>query len=93
MKIMKGHVSKDHVHPLVAIPPRVTISRLLRWLKRKTAHKVMQEFPHLKKHLLGTAHVGARLLLRSTGNVTDEVIAEYIAHQQDDRDDDFKVDG
>jgi REP element-mobilizing transposase RayT len=29
----------------------------------------------------------------STGNVTDEVIAEYIAHQQDDRDDDFKVDG
>jgi putative transposase len=29
----------------------------------------------------------------STGNVTDEMIAEYIAHQQDDRDDDFKVDG
>jgi len=46
-----------------------------------------------QKALLGTAHVGARLLLRSTGNVTDEVIAEYIAHQQDHRDDDFKVDG
>jgi len=59
VKIMKGHVSKDHVHPLVAIPPRVTISRLLRWLKRKTAHKIMQEFPHLKKHYWGQ-HMWAR---------------------------------
>ena len=29
VKIMKGHVSKDHVHLLVSIPPQVTISRLL----------------------------------------------------------------
>ncbi len=48
MKIMKGHVSKDHVHLLVSIPPQVTISRLVQWLKGKTAHKIMQEFPHSK---------------------------------------------
>jgi putative transposase len=36
--ILKGHVSKDHVHLLVSIPPQVTISRLLQWLKAKTAH-------------------------------------------------------
>jgi putative transposase len=30
VKIMKGHVSKDHVHLLVSIPPQVTISKLLR---------------------------------------------------------------
>ena len=35
VKIMKGHVSKDHVHLLVSIPPQVTISRLLQWLKGK----------------------------------------------------------
>ena len=34
VKIMMGHVSKDHVHLLVSIPPQVTISRLLQWLKR-----------------------------------------------------------
>ena len=33
VKIMKGHVSKDHVHLLVSMPPQVTISRLLQWLK------------------------------------------------------------
>jgi putative transposase len=93
VKIMKGHVSKDHVHLLVSIPPQVTISRLLQWLKGKTAHKIMVEFPHIKKRYWGQ-HMWARgYFCCSTGNVTDEIIAEYIAHQQDDRDDDFKVDG
>src|SRR5476651_2804619 len=31
--IMKGHVSKDHVHLLISLPPQVTISRLMQWLK------------------------------------------------------------
>ncbi len=38
VKIMKGHVAKDPVHLFVSIPPQVTISRLLQWLKGKTAH-------------------------------------------------------
>ena len=29
----------------------------------------------------------------STGNVTDEIVAEYIANQTENRDDDFKVEG
>jgi putative transposase len=54
VKIMKGRVSKDHVHLLVSIPPQVTISRLMQWLKGKTAHKIMLEFPHIKKHYWGS---------------------------------------
>jgi putative transposase len=53
----------------------------------------MLEFPHIKKHYWGQ-HMWARgYFCCSTGNVTDEIIAEYIANQNDDRDDDFKVDG
>lgn len=93
VKIMKGHVSKDHVHLLVSIPPQMGISKLLQRLKGKTAYKIMQEFPHIKKHYWGQ-HMWARgYFCCSTGNVTDEIIAEYIANQQDDRDDDFKEDG
>jgi putative transposase len=47
----------------------------------------------LKKHYWGQHMWERGYFCCSTGNVTDEVIAEYIAHQQDDRDDDFKVDG
>ena len=91
--IMKGHVAKDHVHLFVSIPPQVTISRLIQWLKGKSSYKMLGEFPHLQKQFWGR-HLWARgYFCCSSGNVTDEVIAEYIAHQSHDRDDDFKVDG
>ena len=93
IKIMNGHVSKDHVHLLVSIPPQVTISRMMQWLKGKSAYKIMMEFPHMKKHYWGQ-HMWARgYFCCSTGNVTDEIVAEYIANQTDNRDDDFKVEG
>ena len=93
VSIMKGHVSKDHVHLLVSIPPQVTISRLVQWLKGKTAHKMMEEYSHLKKQFWGR-HMWARgYFCCSTGNVTDEVIAAYIANQNVDQDADFRVDG
>ena len=91
--LMKGHVAKDHLHLFVSIPPQVTISRLIQWLKGKTAYKLLGEFPHLQKQFWGR-HLWARgYFCCSRGNVTDEVIAEYIANQSHDRDDDFKVDG
>ncbi|MDX2240344.1 MAG: IS200/IS605 family transposase [Leptolyngbyaceae cyanobacterium bins.302] len=42
--IMKGHVSKAHVHLLVSILPQVTISRLVQWLKGKSAYKLLRIF-------------------------------------------------
>src|SRR5580693_8302712 len=79
VQIMKGHVAKDHVHLFVSIPPQVTISRLLQWLKGKTAHQLMAEYPHLKKQFWGR-HLWARgYFCCSSGNVTDEVISKYIA--------------
>jgi hypothetical protein len=56
-----GHVSKDHVHLLNSLPPQVTISRLLQWLKGRTAHHLLAEFPHLKKQFWPS--VGPRLFL------------------------------
>ena len=91
--IMKGHVSKDHVHLLISLPPQVTISRLMQWLKGRTAHHLLAEFPHLKKQFWGR-HLWARgYFCCSSGNVTDDVIAKYIAEQNKDGDEDFKVDG
>src|SRR6202166_5069666 len=86
VSIMKGHVSKDHVHLLISLPPQVTISRLMQWLKGRTAHHLLAEFPHLKKQFWGR-HLWARgYFCCSSGNVTDEVIAKYIAEQNIDQD-------
>ncbi len=89
--IMKGHVSKDHVHLLVSVPPQVTVSRLVQWLKGKSSRKLMDEYPGIRKTFWGR-HVWARgYFCCSSGNVTDEVIKDYIANQMEDGDDDFKV--
>jgi putative transposase len=91
--IIKGHISKDHVHLFVSIPPQVTISRLLQMLKGKTSYKMMHEFPHLRKKFWGR-HMWARgYFCVSSGNVTDEVIKQYIEEQNHDQDSDFRIEG
>ena len=89
--ILKGHVSKDHVHLLVSIPPQVTISRLVQRLKGKTAYKMLQESAPLRKQFWGR-HLWVRgYFCCSSGNVTDEVVAEYIANQGRPGPGDFRV--
>jgi putative transposase len=89
--ILKGHVSKDHVPLLVSIPPQVTISRLVQRLKGKTASKMLQESAPLRKQFWGR-HLWARgYFCCSSGNVTDEVVAEYIANQGKPGPGDFRV--
>lgn len=91
--IIKGHVSKDHVHLFISLPPQVTISRLVQQLKGKSAYKLLQEFPHLRKKFWGR-HLWARgYFCCSSGNVTDEVIKQYIENQQHENDQDFRVEG
>src|SRR3954467_3040183 len=89
--ILKGHVSKDHVHLLVSIPPQVTISRLVQRLKGKTAYKLLQEFGPLRKQFWGR-HLWARGdFCCSRGNVTDEEVGAYIANQGESGPGDFRV--
>ena len=68
VNIMKGHVSKDPVQLFVSIPPQVTISRLLQWLKGKTAHHLINGGVSAHQEtVLGSAHVGARVFLLQFG--------------------------
>ncbi len=93
VKIIKGHVSRDHVHLFVSLPPRLCISKLLQQLKGRTSYKLLMEFPHLRKLFWGK-HLWARgYFCCSSGNVTDEIVKEYIAKQDVSRDDDFRVEG
>ena len=93
VEILKGHVSKDHVHLMVSIPPQVTISRLVQRLKGKSSFKLLGEFAHLRKVYWGR-HLWARgYFCCSTGNVTDEMVQQYIENQRHEEDEDFRVEG
>jgi putative transposase len=51
--IMRGVVSKDHVHILVSAPPNISPSDIMRRIKGRVSRKIFEEFPHLKKTVLG----------------------------------------
>ena len=91
--ILQGHISPDHVHVMVSIPPQVTISRLIQRMKGKSSYRLLAEFPQLRRQFWGR-HVWARgYFCRSSGNVTDEVIKAYIAQQSHDSDEVFRIEG
>ena len=81
VEILKGHVSRDHVHLLVSVPPKLSISKLLQSVKGRTSRKLLDDFRVLRRQFWGR-HLWARgYFVVSTGNVTDEVIAKYIEEQ------------
>ena len=93
--IVKGHVSKDHVHLLVSVPPNLAVSELVKRLKGRSSRLMLEEFGELRKTYWGR-HLWARgYFVASSGNVTDEVIAEYIEKQAqlapEEGDHDFRV--
>lgn len=94
VEILKGHVSKDHVHLFVSVPPYISVSQLMQRIKGKSSRKLMQESKILSKQFWGR-HIWARgYFAASSGNVTDEVIQEYIEKQEVEKeDDDFSVEG
>jgi len=89
--ILKGHISKDHVHILVSIPPQQSISRLVQRLKGKSSYLILSQYPHLKKIYWGRHFWARGYFVRSCGEVTDEVIKHYI-ETQSHNDDDFNID-
>jgi putative transposase len=93
VEILKGHASQDHVHLFVSCPPHVSASYLMQRVKGKSSRILLREYSHLNKACWGR-HLWARgLFVASSGNVTDEVIMDYIRTQElTKEDDDFRVD-
>lgn len=81
VEILAGHVGKDHIHLLVSVPPHLSASKLVQYLKGNSSRKLQMEYKELNKQFWGQ-HLWARgYFVASSGNVTDEVIAEYIKNQ------------
>ena len=92
MTIYAGSINRDHVHMLIGIPPNLSVSRAVQYLKGKSSHRLLTEYERLRKRYWGQ-HLWARgYWVATSGNVTDEVWKEYIKNQTPpEPDDDFEV--
>ncbi len=78
--ILKGVVSKDHVHVHMSYPPKVSVSDMVRRIKGRTSRRLMEEFPHLRKRYWGKHFWSIGYGVWSTGNLTQEMIDSYLDH-------------
>jgi putative transposase len=91
IKIVKGHVSTDHIHLFVSAPPRLSVSQLVQYIKGKSSRQMQQDYPELRKRYWGQ-HIWARgYFCASSGTVTDEMIKAYIEQQKLPPKDNFDV--
>ena len=79
--ILRGHVGRDHVHLLLDVPPHLAPSRVMQAVKGKTSHHLLMDRRKLRESFWGR-HLWARgYFVATSGNVTDETVAEYIRLQ------------
>ena len=92
--IEKGHIAVDHVHLLLSVPPNIAVSDLVQRLKGRSSRKMLDEYSELRRQFWGQ-HLWARgYFVASSGNVTDEVVAQYIemqAEKPQNDNEDFQV--
>ena len=92
VEIISGHISKDHVHLFLSVPPHISVSELVKKIKGKSSWKIMSEFKTISKQFWGRHFWGRGYFVASSGNVTDEVILEYIKNQDKEiKDDNFRI--
>ena len=80
--IISGKVSSDHVHMFISYRPTQNISKIMQWLKGISSRILLSEFPHLKKQFWGRHFWARGYLAVSSGNITDEMIQQYIEEQE-----------
>lgn len=83
VRILKGVVSKDHVHLHLSYPPKVSISDMVKRIKGRSARMLLDEFSELKRRYWGQHLWGIGYGAWSTGNITDEMVQEYLNHHKE----------
>ena len=81
-EVVELNVQDDHIHLLVSVPPKVSISYLMGVLKGKIAIKLFKSYPKLKKKPYWGNHFWARGYFVSTVGLDEEMIKKYVKHQE-----------
>ncbi|MBK6974866.1 MAG: IS200/IS605 family transposase [Sterolibacteriaceae bacterium] len=80
-QIVEGHLMADHVHMMIAIPPKYAVSQVIGFIKGKSAIHLARVYEERKRNFVGQ-HFWARGYFVSTVGRDEVVIHEYIKKQE-----------
>ena len=88
VEILEAEACKDHIHMLVSIPPKYSVSQIMGYLKGKSSLMIFEKYANLK-YKYGNRHFWCRGYYVSTVGRNRRAIEEYIRRQlQEDYADD-----
>ena len=80
-QILEGHLMPDHVHMLIAIPPKYAVSQVVGYIKGKSAIHLARVYGERKRNFVGQ-HFWARGYFVSTVGRDEATVREYIRNQE-----------
>ncbi len=80
-RILEGHLMADHVHMLIAIPPKYAVSQVVGYIKGKSAIHLARVYGERKRNFVGQ-HFWVRGYFVSTVGRDESVIRQYIQNQE-----------
>ena len=84
-EIEAGHLAPDHVHMMISIPPKYSVSEVVGFIKGKSAIHIARHYGERKRNFVGQ-HFWARGYFVSTVGRDEERVRNYIhAHEAEDR--------
>lgn len=81
IEILEINHDIDHIHILVVVPPKMSVSQVVRILKSNTSRDLKKKFPFLKKVYWGTDGIWSDGYFVSTVGINEEIIKKYIERQ------------
>ena len=80
IEILEAEACKDHIHMLVSVPPKYSISQIMGYLKGKSSLMIFEKYANLK-YKYGNRHFWCRGFYVDTVGRNKKTIAEYIKNQ------------
>lgn len=81
VEIIETHAMSDHIHMMIRIPPKISVSSFMGYLKGKSSLMIFERHANLK-YKYGNRNFWAKGYFVSTVGLNDEVVKEYIRNQE-----------
>ena len=82
LEIQELNIQPDHIHIVLSIPPKMSISKVMGILKGKTAIKILKSFPGLRTKPYWGNHFWSRGYCSSTVGLDEEKVRKYVKYQE-----------
>jgi len=83
-EVIELNVQPDHIHMIISVPPKLSISDLMGTIKGKLAIKIFKSYPQLKQKPYWGNHFWSRGYFVNTIGLDEELIKRYVRYQEEE---------